>query len=115
MSASSRLYFEIFESAHQEHEDAKDFYYYSLAEAKEDREWNQVLGKCLDLVYTVLLEQNDTTASAFTLYHQSKLYAVKCIQSNEEPTLEGAYQSMGYEMGQTKEELATKSIIEIPF
>tara|TARA_R100000808_G_C2099631_1_gene117178 strand:+ start:243 stop:581 length:339 start_codon:yes stop_codon:yes gene_type:complete len=112
MSASSRLYFEIFESGMEKHDEIKEDYYDSLYLAKKDPRWAACLGKAMTFVYQVLMEQSSTDESAFEMYQQSQLFAVRCIARDEEPTLKRAYQSMGYEMG--KEELA-KPIIELPF
>tara|TARA_R110000824_G_scaffold27029_1_gene92302 strand:- start:12 stop:341 length:330 start_codon:yes stop_codon:yes gene_type:complete len=98
MSASSRLYYQIFECAREDSDEIKDRYYDSLYLSKTKERWESTLGKCLILIYQAFLEQSATDETAFMLFQESQFFAVNCIEKNEDPTLERAYQSIGYEM-----------------
>ena len=108
MSASSRLYYEIFESAHQDSEEFKTQHYTAYDYSKSKPSWDATFGKCMNLIWTVLGEQSSTDISGYDLFHMAQLFAVDVIAREKPLTINQAYQSMGYDMREI-------SLDEIPF
>ena len=100
MSKSGQLFLEMQEQMteeerwHEHHQSMNDYSEHDYATGQP--EWNDTLGRCLELVYRVLKEQSGTETSAFNLYHSAEEFAVRVIANKKPCTLDEAYILMGY-------------------
>lgn len=78
-----------------------DYSPHDFATAQDN--WDEVFGKCVQLVYRALDEQSGTSESMNLLYWRAESFAVDVIAHKRELTIEEAYAELGYEMKKTED------------
>ena len=72
--------------------------------AQSQEEWHPTLGRCLELMYQAIEEQDGLSTDTFAFFHRVWWFAIMVIAYKHPLNMDTAYRALGYPQREEKKE-----------